>query len=87
MESQPQNPEFRKNPENFHPCVVRFTYSQLHKITFHLHKIRCCVTFARALEYNINLISHFLKLQGITRESIKLMDAPQINTCSKRAAS
>ena len=20
MESQPQNPEFRKNPENFHPC-------------------------------------------------------------------
>ena len=21
MESQPQNPEFRINPENFHPCV------------------------------------------------------------------
>ena len=21
MESQPQNPEFRKNPENFHPCI------------------------------------------------------------------
>ena len=21
MESQPQNPEFRHNPENFHPCV------------------------------------------------------------------
>ena len=21
MESQPQNPEFRTNPENFHPCV------------------------------------------------------------------
>ena len=20
MESQPQNPEFRNNPENFHPC-------------------------------------------------------------------
>ena len=20
MESQPQNPEFRKNPESFHPC-------------------------------------------------------------------
>ena len=20
MESQPQNPEFRVNPENFHPC-------------------------------------------------------------------
>ena len=21
MESQPQNPEFRKNPENFHTCI------------------------------------------------------------------
>ena len=21
MESQPQNPEFRDNPENFHPCI------------------------------------------------------------------
>ena len=22
MESQPQNPEFRNNPENFHPCTL-----------------------------------------------------------------
>ena len=22
MESQPQNPEFRINPENFHPCIA-----------------------------------------------------------------
>ena len=22
MESQPQNPEFRKNPENFHQCTL-----------------------------------------------------------------
>ena len=22
MESQPQNPEFRINPENFHPCMT-----------------------------------------------------------------
>ena len=21
MENQPQNPEFRNNPENFHPCT------------------------------------------------------------------
>ena len=21
MESQPQNPEYRTNPENFHPCI------------------------------------------------------------------
>ena len=24
MESQPQNPEFRNNPENFHPCESKF---------------------------------------------------------------
>ena len=23
MESQPQNPEFRNNPENFHPCIPK----------------------------------------------------------------
>ena len=22
MESQPQNPEFRNNPEKFHPCLL-----------------------------------------------------------------
>ena len=27
MESQPQNPEFRNNPENFHPC--RLGYRQI----------------------------------------------------------
>ena len=24
MERQPQNPEFRINPENFHPCILMF---------------------------------------------------------------
>ena len=24
MESQPHNPEFRNNPENFHPCTFHF---------------------------------------------------------------
>ena len=24
MESQPQNPELRNNPENFHPCTLWF---------------------------------------------------------------
>ena len=28
MESQPQNPEFRNNPKNFHPCAMCAT-SQL----------------------------------------------------------
>ena len=29
MESQPQNPEFRINPENFHPCKLTFMTSVL----------------------------------------------------------
>ena len=28
MESQPQNPEFRVNPEDFHPCVFISLYTQ-----------------------------------------------------------
>ena len=26
MESQPQNPEFRYNPENFHPCICKKSF-------------------------------------------------------------
>ena len=28
MESQPQNPEFRIDPENFHPCIRDFGGAQ-----------------------------------------------------------
>ena len=40
MESQPQNPEYRNNPENFHPCITMsqnppvsndMAYNMLHK--------------------------------------------------------
>ena len=27
MESQPQNPELRNNPENFHPCIAHLSCS------------------------------------------------------------
>ena len=33
MESQPLNPEFRNNPENFHTCISEhaiFIYSAVH---------------------------------------------------------
>ena len=29
MESQPQNPEFRNNPENFHPCFYSVAFISL----------------------------------------------------------
>ena len=28
MESQPQNPEFRNNPENFHQCIAMYANLQ-----------------------------------------------------------
>ena len=36
MESQPQNPEFRKKPENFHPCtcVILVTKPYLYFIRY-----------------------------------------------------
>ena len=30
MGSQPQNPEFRNNPENFHPCTMFVCVDALH---------------------------------------------------------
>ena len=35
MESQPQNPEFRNNPENIHPCTYALTISghQIHELS------------------------------------------------------
>ena len=36
MESQPKNPEFRSNPESFHPCMMviseKFFFKKLHYI-------------------------------------------------------
>ena len=39
MESQPQNPEFRNNPETFHPCIweesLSIFYSAMNVSSFH----------------------------------------------------
>ena len=32
MESQPQNPEFRNNPENFHPCRNIIMLKEVHLV-------------------------------------------------------
>ena len=41
MESQPQNPEFMINPENFDPWVC---FSIIDLLTFHLLKTFVCIT-------------------------------------------
>ena len=32
MESQPQNPEFRNNPESFHPCTPSGEQTKLKRV-------------------------------------------------------
>ena len=34
IESQPQNPEFRNNPENFHPCVMNLHFCTHSRYTY-----------------------------------------------------
>ena len=36
MECQPQNPEFRNNSENFHPCVHLYSHQDLSLFGFTL---------------------------------------------------
>ena len=39
MESQPQNPEFRSNPENFHTCIVYSQHMLWLRNNFQLHTL------------------------------------------------
>ena len=42
MESQPINPEFRNNPENFHPCLYNSGYGKT--------GIFCCTNFVNHIK-------------------------------------
>ena len=42
MESQPQNPEFRINPENFHPCDYFATLQFLYNAMYGVHRNGPC---------------------------------------------
>ena len=39
MKSQPQNPEFRNNSENFHPCKLVCAYSEDSYQPAHSHSL------------------------------------------------
>ena len=58
MESQPQNPEFRNNPENFHPCKFH------NQIKYFLILTLCCSSpqFFFLLKHHHRLISYFTVL-------------------------
>ena len=40
MESQPQNPEFRSNPDNFHPWLLHFRVPEKENIILNLEEDR-----------------------------------------------
>ena len=40
MESQPQNPEFRIDPENFHPCVQGHAQKNIFRKTIDLRILK-----------------------------------------------
>ena len=44
MESRPQNPEFRNNPENVHPCRIN-SFQQLHLTVLLSIKTQKCLFF------------------------------------------
>ena len=56
MESQPQNPEFRNNPENFHPCIhpyLMYVSSNSSGETVHIHSlclVHCCLQIFRQVD-------------------------------------
>ena len=47
MESHPQNPEFRNNPESFHPCYVALQCGE--------NQISCAVSYIGLFTRNIKL--------------------------------
>ena len=55
MESQPQNPEFRINLENFHPCIKLYSFSSFLRMTEKsgLKSSQLCTCTVKTLYSNI----------------------------------
>ena len=69
MESQPQNPDFRINPKNFHPCfkcssffftlfILELVMDSLFKITIQLSVNNCKALNQLAINCTIGLHIH-----------------------------
>ena len=58
MESQPQNPEFRNNPENFHPSIC--SKASFKKATADKSRKATCLNFGPSLYLHL----YFLYVSG-----------------------
>ena len=57
MESQPQNPEFRNNPENFHTCsIISLNFLPEEMLDPWLH-----------IEHNVHISKTLIRLHGYAR--------------------
>ena len=69
MESWPQNPEFRNNPENFHPCLTLFLASR--------YFCRLLISFANSLDPDQDRMSVqiCIKKKSAENKSMKIYQA------------
>ena len=67
MESQPQNPEFRIIPENFHPCSTDFKEYELMKLLIYDLTFNFTNVIFRKLKKNSirKLVNKLLSLFGV----------------------
>ena len=65
MESQPQNPEFRNNPENFHPWISVITLLSNSYTWIFIHIMLLGVCF-----YNQNIILHICTFNKFCAKSL-----------------
>ena len=70
MESWPQNPEFRNDPENFHPCLMKVAFKTGFKVfLFPDRKLQaglhlCCLYTTKSKFIQASLC----KIQGLLKE-------------------
>ena len=64
MESQPQNPEFRNNPESFHPLVCIFNQFQKHNAGKFIMLFCQLLTFFKIIFFSKNSVRKTIRLSN-----------------------
>ena len=75
MESQPQNPEFRNNPENFHPCNPGYTHQTISNQTL--------PTVSKVLKESVSVCQNRTELNTIHAPVPFKLYLPASKICSK----
>ena len=69
MESQPQNPEFRNSPDNFHPCLYTASFFPVH---YSLFVCFCCFKSQSTYSYGhgraVNWSNHTFSWASLNKQ-------------------